>query len=68
MGFRNLWLSRNWLEISQGDLSVFFHPGGGVHGGAYYGFSSGLTGKVKVVGSGYIPTFDDSARIIQILN
>ena len=51
-----------WREI--GDLSVFYHPGNGVHVGQYYGFSSGLTGKTKVVSAAYVATIDDSANII----
>ncbi len=53
-------------KFTKGDLSVFYHPGGGIHGGSYYGFSSGITGKVKVVGDGYIPTIDDNATVIKI--
>jgi hypothetical protein len=30
----------------------------------YYGISSGLTGKVKVVGPGYVPLPGDKAKII----
>jgi hypothetical protein len=53
-------------KYTNGDLSVFYHPGGGVHGGSYHGFSSGVTGKVKVVGEGYMPTATDGATVIQI--
>ena len=54
-----------WKYV-KGDLSVFYHPGGGRHESSYYGFSSTLTGKVKIVGDGYIPTMDDGATIIKI--
>ncbi|MCG7407917.1 hypothetical protein MH117_10840 [Paenibacillus sp. ACRRX] len=53
-----------WKFIN-GDKSVFYHPGGGVHEGAYIGFSSGQTGKVKVVGPDYKPLPGDKAIIIQ---
>ena len=44
---------------------IFYHNGGGQHGGAYYGVSSGKTGKIKIVDSNtYIPTPDDNAYII----
>ena len=32
--------------------------------GAYYGFCTGKTGKVKVVGKGYVPSSDDKSTII----
>ena len=51
-------------KFTKGDLSVFYHPGQGVHVGPYYGFSSGLTGKTKVVSTAYVPTLDDTANII----
>ena len=51
-------------KLTNGDLSVFYHPGNGIHGGSYYGFSSGLTGKTKLVGSDYIYFLDDAAKII----
>lgn len=47
---------------SQG--SVFYHTGGGLHGGgSYYGFSTSL-GRVKIVDQFYIPTVDDRATIV----
>ncbi|WP_379142990.1 RHS repeat domain-containing protein [Paenibacillus sp. sgz500992] len=52
-------------KFTSGDKSVFYHPGGGIHGGSYVGFSSGQTGKVKVVGSDYKPLPGDKAIIIQ---
>lgn len=52
----------------KGDISIFYHPCGGVHGGSYYGFSSGITGKVKIVESGYIHSADDGATVIQMGN
>jgi RHS repeat-associated protein len=48
--------------------SVFYHPGGGRHGGSYYGFSSGTLGKTKIVGTDYIPLKGDKATIIKIGN
>ncbi|WP_412679447.1 RHS repeat domain-containing protein [Brevibacillus fortis] len=51
-------------KFTNGDKSVFYHPGGGVHGGSYIGFSSGQTGKVKVVGSDYKSLSGDKAIII----
>ena len=35
-------------KLMNGDISIFYHPGGGKHGGSYYGISSGATGKIKV--------------------
>ncbi|MCR4942553.1 MAG: hypothetical protein K5978_07170 [Campylobacter sp.] len=47
------------------DISVFYHPTGGKHGGAYYVISSGATGKIKVVNPNtYIPLPGDKATII----
>jgi hypothetical protein len=51
-------------KFTKGNLSVFYHLGSGVHVGEYYGFSSGLTGKTKVVSTAYVSTIDDSANII----
>jgi len=48
--------------------SIFYHPGGGRHGGSYYGFSSGTLGKTKIVGADYIPLKGDKATIINIGN
>ena len=43
-------------KLMNGDVSIFYHPGGGKHGGSYYGISSGATGKIKVVNpETYIP-------------
>lgn len=54
-------------SFSKGDLQVYYHPGGGIHGGQYYGFKSGLTGKVKLIWDlNYIPTFDDKAIIVYL--
>ncbi|MEG1229107.1 MAG: RHS repeat-associated core domain-containing protein, partial [Flavobacterium sp.] len=55
----------NGWKFTKGDKSVFYHPGGGVHKGSYYGFSSGKTGKVKVVSKEYVPTANDKATIIK---
>lgn len=52
-------------KLMNGDVSIFYHPGGGKHGGAYYGISSGATGKIKVVNpETYIPLKGDKATII----
>ncbi|OPX42928.1 hypothetical protein CLHUN_32520 [Ruminiclostridium hungatei] len=51
-------------KFTKGDQSIFYHPGGGRHGGSYYGYSSAATGKVKVVGPDYIPIPGDKATII----
>ena len=53
-------------KFTKGDKSIFYHPGGGRHGGAYYGYSSAETGKVKIVGKDYIPIPGDKATIIYI--
>jgi len=50
-------------KFTKDDGSVFYHPGGGRHGGSYYGFSNGKLGKNKVVGSDYIPLKGDKATI-----
>ncbi|MDF2648454.1 MAG: transposase protein [Paenibacillus sp.] len=52
-------------KFTNGDKSVFYHPGGGGHEGSYIGFSSGQTGKVKVIGSDYKALSGDKATIIQ---
>ena len=51
-------------KFTKGDKSIFYHPGGGRHGGAYYGYSSAETGKIKIVGKDYIPIPGDKATII----
>ncbi|MCJ8014872.1 hypothetical protein MUG84_24615, partial [Paenibacillus sp. KQZ6P-2] len=51
-------------KFTNGDKSVFYHPGGGVHNGSYIGFSSGQTGKVKVVGLDYKPLPSDKSTVI----
>lgn len=52
-------------KLMNGDVSIFYHPGGGKHGGSYYGISSGATGKIKVVNpETYIPLKGDRATII----
>lgn len=58
-------LSKNIKTIYEGklevfirehpDLMVFYHNADGIHGGAYYGFSGGSMGTVKLVGDDYIP-------------
>ena len=52
-------------KLMNGDISIFYHPGGGKHGGSYYGISSGATGKFKVVNpETYIPLKGDKATVI----
>ena len=52
-------------KLMKGDISIFYHPGGGIHGGSYYGISSSATGKIKVVNPDtYIPLPEDKATII----
>ena len=52
-------------KLMNGDISIFYHPGGGKHGGPYYGISSGATGKIKVVNpETYIPLKGDKATVI----
>ena len=52
-------------KLMNGDVSIFYHPGGGKHGGSYYGISSGATGKIKVVNpETYITLKGDRATII----
>lgn len=52
-------------KLMNGDISIFYHPGRGKHGGSYYGISSGATGKIKVVNpETYIPLKGDKATII----
>ncbi|HEY9009211.1 MAG TPA: hypothetical protein VIM75_23910 [Ohtaekwangia sp.] len=55
-------------KFTKGDQSIFYHPGGGVHRGSYYGFSSGKLGKNKIVGLDYKPLPGDKATIISIGN
>ena len=47
------------------NLHTFYHSGGR-HDGAYYGFSTGATGKVKIVGEDYIPLPGDKATVIYL--
>gem|GEM_PF-6935920 len=51
-------------KFTNGDGMVFYHVGGGIHSDSYYGFSSGATGKIKIVGSDYIPLTGDKATVI----
>ena len=52
-------------KFTKGDVSIFYHAGGGIHGGSYYGIASGTTGKIKVVDpTTYVPTEDDNAEVI----
>lgn len=55
-------------KFTKGDQSIFYHPGGGRHGGSYYSFSSGKLGKNKIVGPDYKPLLGDKATIINIGN
>jgi hypothetical protein len=52
-------------KFTRDDMVVFCHEGGR-HKGVYYGFSSGVTGKVKIVGSEYVPLPGDKAKIIRV--
>jgi|GEM_PF-3056155 len=58
--------SKTGWKYTKGDQSIFYHPGGGVHGGSYYGYSSGSTGKIKIVGPDYVPITGDKATIINV--
>lgn len=52
-------------KFTNGDISIFYHSGGGKHGGSYFGISSATTGKIKVVNPNtYIPLSGDKATII----
>jgi RHS repeat-associated protein len=51
-------------KFTKGDKSIFYHPGGGRHVGSYYGFSSSVLGKNKIVGPGYKPIMGDKAKIL----
>ncbi|MCL9661757.1 DUF4157 domain-containing protein [Paenibacillus hunanensis] len=62
---RGIYGSSGWKFI-KGDKSVFFHPGGGIHVGSYIGFSSSITGKVKIVGSDYKHFDNDKATIYKV--
>ena len=55
-----------FINDAHPEYMVYMHNADGVHGGAYYGFSSGATGTVKLVGSDYIPLPGDKATIIQM--
>lgn len=50
-------------KFTKGDKIVFYHEGGR-HVGPYYGYSSAMTGRVKIVGPGYEPLPGDKAIII----
>ncbi|MGX7264553.1 hypothetical protein [Enterococcus crotali] len=54
-----------WKFTNDGDGMVFYHPGDGIHGGSYYGFSTGDTDKVKIVGEDYIDFSNDKATFIK---
>ena len=51
-------------KFTKGDQSIFYHPEGGIHVGSYYGYSSGDTGRIKIVSPEYIPFSGDKATII----
>lgn len=51
-------------EFYSSEGSIFYHAGGGIHGGAYYGFGTGPSGRVKLVDGNYIYFPDDRATII----
>jgi len=57
-------------EVQDGNLpnminQYFFHEGG-KHKDIYYCYSSAKTGKVKIVGPGYVPLHGDKATIINL--
>ena len=51
-------------KFTNGDQSIFYHPEGGIHSGSYYGYSSGATGRIKIVSPEYVPFSGDKATII----
>lgn len=51
-------------EFYSSEGRIFYHAGGGIHGGSYYGYATGPTERVKIVDDMYIRTFDDKATII----
>ncbi|MDE6357098.1 MAG: hypothetical protein K2L15_00745 [Eubacteriales bacterium] len=51
-------------KFNSNDGMIYYHLGGGRHFGSYYGFSTGKTGKVKIVSNEYIPTPDNKATVI----
>lgn len=54
-----------FIEDAHSDNMVFYHGGGGVHEGAYWGVKSGKTGTIKVVNtSTYVPLPKDKATIV----
>lgn len=54
-----------FIENAHTDRMVFYHGGGGVHKGSYWGVKSGSTGTIKVVDTNtYIPLPKDKATII----
>lgn len=55
-----------FIENAHPDNMVFFHGGGGMHKGAYWGVKSGRTGTVKVVDTTYVPLNGDKATIIDV--
>jgi len=52
-------------RFTKGDKTVFYHVGG-LHKGQYWGYTSGVTGKVKIVGCDYVATPGDKATILHI--
>ncbi|MEE9782988.1 T7SS effector LXG polymorphic toxin [Listeria seeligeri] len=52
-------------EFYSSEGRIFYHAGGGIHGGPYYGYATGPTGRVKIVDDSYIRTPDDKATIIE---
>ncbi|SDY78407.1 hypothetical protein [Bacillus sp. 166amftsu] len=62
-------LEYEWIPGEGASISLASgRKGRGVHRGSYYGYSTGPTGKVKVIKStdGYIATTNDKATVIQI--
>ncbi len=49
------------------DQSIFYHAGGGLHGGSYYGLTGARYGRNKVVNPAtYKPSWNDKANIFHI--
>ena len=53
-----------FINDMHNDISIFYHPAGGKHNGAYYGISYGTNGRVKIVNiNTYVPLPNDPATI-----
>lgn len=51
-------------EFFSSEGRIFYHAGGGIHIGSYYGYATRPTRKVKIVDDFYLRTPDDKATII----